>query len=122
MILEILTLLTRLAIAVVCWVVAPVVKHWIETQTENEKIERIKQAAETAAYAAEQLMCQADPTGTKRYNFVVSAVLAASEKVGIKLSEDEIKTIIEAAVQELNIVKHGWCITKEEESEGEIPE
>ena len=111
MLLEIITLGTRLAIAVVCCIVAPVVKHWIETQTQNEKFERVKQAAETAVYAAEQLMQKADPTGKERYNFAVSAILAASDKAGIKLTDDEIKSIIEAAVQELNIVKHGWYLT-----------
>ena len=104
---EIITLCVRLAIAIMCGIILPVVRHWIEMQTMNAKYERIRQAAETAVYAAEQMLRKADPDGTQRYNFAVSAIIMASEKVGIKLTEKEIESIIEAAVKELNIMQYG---------------
>lgn len=104
---EIITLCIRLAIAVMCGIIAPLVKRWLEAKAENAKMDRIKQAAETAVYAAEQMLKSADPDGTQRYDFAVRAIVAASHKIGITLTPDEIKMIIEAAVQEINIYKGG---------------
>lgn len=39
-----------------------------------------------------------------RKEYAISAVSAAAKKIGLKLTDDEIDTIIEAAVEDLNIV------------------
>ena len=121
--LRIIELLVRLAILIMAGIIVPAFKRWLDTKAENEKFERIRQVAETAVYAAEQLMHNVDPDGTERYNFVVSAILATKDKIGINLTDDEIKTIIEAAVQELNVLKYGYLTDLEVDMiEGEAGE
>ena len=44
---EIITLGIRLAIAIICGVIVPVIKQWIETKTNNEKMNSIRKAAES---------------------------------------------------------------------------
>ena len=120
--LEIITLLLRLAIVVITCVIAPTVKHWLETSTENTKMESIREAAWSAVYAAEQLyntMKHADPSGEIRRKYAARAVSIAAAKVGIVLTDDEIDNIVQAAVQELNLVKHGGLLPK---LEGELNE
>ena len=120
--LEIITLLLRLAIVVITCVIAPTVKHWLETSTENTKMESIREAAWSAVYAAEQLyntMKHADPSGEIRQKYAARAVSIAAAKVGIVLTDDDIDNIVQAAVQELNLVKHGGLLPK---LEGELNE
>jgi len=120
--LEIITLLLRLAIVVITCVIAPTVKHWLETSTENAKMESIREAAWSAVYAAEQLyntMEHADPSGEIRRKYAARAVGIAAAKVGIVLTDSDIDNIVQAAVQELNLVKHGGLLPK---LEGELNE
>ena len=120
--LEIITLLLRLAIVVITCVIAPTVKHWLETSTENTKMESIREAAWSAVYAAEQLyntVKHADPSGEIRRKYAARAVSIAAAKVGIVLTDDDIDNIVQAAVQELNLVKHGGLLPK---LEGELNE
>ena len=113
--LEIITLLLRLAIVVITCVIAPTVKHWLETSTENAKMESIREAAWSAVYAAEQLyntMEHADPSGEIRRKYAARAVSIAAARAGIALTDSEIDNIVQAAVQELNLVKHGGLLPK----------
>ena len=113
--LEIITLLLRLAIVVITCVIAPTVKHWLETSTENAKMESIREAAWSAVYAAEQLyntMEHADPSGEIRRKYAARAVSMAAARAGITLTDSDIDNIVQAAVQELNLVKHGGLLPK----------
>lgn len=104
---EIISLLIRLAIAVVVGILAPACKKFINTKTENEQRERIRQVAETAVYAAEQIhkyVEKDDPDGTKRWGFAHDAIERAAYKMGIALSNKEIDTYIQAAVLEVNLI------------------
>ena len=120
--LEIITLLLRLAIVVITCVIAPTVKHWLETSTENAKMESIREAAWSAVYAAEQLyntVERADPSGEIRRKYAARAVSIAAARAGIALTDSDIDNIVQAAVQELNLVKHGGLLPK---LEGELNE
>lgn len=113
--LEIITLLLRLAIVVITCVIAPTVKHWLETSTENAKMESVREAAWSAVYAAEQLyntMERADPSGEIRRKYAARAVSIAAARAGIALTDSDIDNIVQAAVQELNLVKHGGLLPK----------
>ena len=113
--LEIITLLLRLAIVVITCVIAPTVKHWLETSTENAKMESIREAAWSAVYAAEQLyntMEHADPSGEIRRKYAARAVSIAAARAGIALTDSDIDNIVQAAVQELNLVKNGGLLPK----------
>lgn len=108
---ELAELIIRVVVLVMAGIIIPALKKWIETKTQNEKINQIKDAARTAVYAAEQIyntVEKADPDGVERRNLVRSAINRAAYKVGIALSEKEIEQIMEAAVKELNIISHGF--------------
>ena len=112
---EIITLILRLVIVIVSCVIAPTVKHWLETATDNAKMESIREAAWSAVYAAEQLyntMEHADPSGEIRRKYAARAVSIAAARAGIALTDSDIDNIIQAAVQELNLVKHGGLLPK----------
>lgn len=109
MALEIITLLLRLAIVVICGVVAPAVKAWLEEKAKSEAEARIKETARTAVFAAEQIYNtakKADPDGTLRRRFVKDAIKRVAYETRVTLTDKEISEIMEAAVQELNFATH----------------
>lgn len=119
---EIITLLLRLAIVIVTCIIAPAVKHWIEAKTDTAKMDEIRKVAETAVYAAEQIYNtaeKADPDGEIRRKYVYKAVSWAAQQAGICLNDREIDTIIQAAVQEINLLKHGGLVLGEMEETNE---
>ena len=122
---ETITLILRLAIVVMAGIIVPTIKHWIETRTENAQMDGIRQAAETAVYAAEQIYNTAeksDPDGEMRRKYAHEAVSWAAKRAGICLTDSDIDAIIQAAVQELNLMKHGGLLNELISSEGEKDE
>lgn len=100
--LEIMELIIRLAVLVMAGIVIPAFKKWLEAKTDNEKYDHLKSAAETAVYAAEQLLGKADPDGTERMKYAKKAVTLTAHRIGLVLTDREVEEIIEAAVKELN--------------------
>lgn len=105
--LEIITLIIRLAIAVMTGICIPSFKHWLDVKAENEKFAQIRQTAETAVYAAEQLMRKTDPDGEERRKYAHRIIAMTAKRLGVSLTDKEIDSLIQAAVQELNLMKHG---------------
>ena len=117
---EIITLILRLAIVVMGGFVVPAFRKWIQTKTENENMNRLKAAAETAVYAAEQMhkaTGDVEEYRELRRKFAHDAISRTAHKIGIVLTEAEINALMEAAVQELNLVKHGGLVLPEVECE-----
>lgn len=104
--LEIITLIIRLAIAFMTGICIPAFKHWLDIKAENEKFAQIRQTAETAVYAAEQLMRKTDPTGEERKKYAHELIAATAMRLGIALTDNEIDSMIQAAVKELNFFTH----------------
>lgn len=104
--LEIITLIIRLAIAVMTGICIPAFKHWLDVKAENEKFAQIRQTAETAVYAAEQLMRKTDPDGEERRKYAHRLINMTAMRLGIALTDDEIDSMIQAAVKELNFFTH----------------
>lgn len=104
--LEIITLIIRLAIAIMTGICIPAFKHWLDVKAENEKFAQIRQTAETAVYAAEQLMRKTDPTGEERRKYAHQLIAATAMRLGIALTDKEIDSMIQAAVKELNFFTH----------------
>lgn len=103
---EILTLIIRLAVAFAVSIVFPALKKWIDQKTENEKYSQLREAAETAVYAAEQMknvFDKADPEGTERKRYAMLAVQRTANRLGLAITDHECEEIIEAAVCELNL-------------------
>ena len=106
---EIITLALRLAIIVFAGILVPAFKKWIDTKTENEKMQQIKDAASTAVAAAEQIYNiaeKSDPDGTIRKEFAVNAVKRTAYVLNVALTDRQITEIVHAAVQELNYFIH----------------
>lgn len=104
---EVITLLIRFAILIMTGVLIPAFKHWIDTKTENEKLNQVKAAAKTAVNAAEQMYKSMDPDGEIRKKLARETIERAAYRTGLILTDDEIRQIMEAAVMELNQVTHG---------------
>ena len=79
---EIITLIIRLAIAVMTGICIPAFKHWLDIQAENEKFAQISQTAETAVYAAEQLMRKTDPDGEGRRRYAHRLIAMTADRLG----------------------------------------
>lgn len=103
---EIITLIIRLAIAFMTGICIPAFKHWLDVKAENEKFAQIMQTAETAVYAAEQLMRKTDPTGEERRKYAHKLISTTAMRLGIALTDNEIDAMIQAAVKELNFFTH----------------
>ena len=104
--LEIATLIIRLAIAIMTGICIPAFRHWLKAKTENEKYEQIRQTAETAVYAAEQLMRKTDPDGEERRKYAHRLISMTATRLGVALTDNEIDSLIQAAVKELNFFTH----------------
>lgn len=110
MYLELLTLALRLAIAILCGCVVPAVRAWIDAKTSGEKYAQLKAAAETAVYAAEQIHSKLEEDESyqdARRKFAHKAISRAASRLGLALTEQEVNELLEAAVQELNLMKYG---------------
>lgn len=107
---EIITLLLRLAIAVMVGIVVPAFTKWLDAKTENEQLAKVKEVAKTAVYAAEQIYKGVDPDGEIRRKYAREAIVRVAKSTGMALTEREIDEIIQAAVKELNF----FNITSEE--------
>lgn len=106
---EVITLLLRLAIVLLCGFVAPAFKAWLEAKARSEAEAKIKETARTAVFAAEQIYNtakKADPDGTLRRRFVKDAIKRVAYETKVALTDREISEIMEAAVQELNFATH----------------
>ena len=103
---EIITLIIRLAIAVMTGICIPAFKHWLDVKAENEKFAQIRQTAETAVYAAEQLMRKTDPDGEGRRRYAHKLIALTADRLGVALTDNEIDSMIQAAVRELNFYTH----------------
>ena len=104
--LEIITLIIRLAIAIMTGICIPAFKHWLDVKAENEKFAQIRQTAETAVYAAEQLLKKTDPDGEERRKYAHRLIAMAAMRLGVALTDNEIDSMIQAAVKELNFFTH----------------
>lgn len=104
--LEIITLIIRLAIAIMTGICIPAFKHWLDIKAENEKFAQIRETAETAVYAAEQLMRKTDPDGEERRKYAHRLISDTATRLGIALTDNEIDSMIQAAVKELNFFTH----------------
>lgn len=76
---------------------APKIKVWLETHTSKTDQEKIKLLITSFAEAAEQLLHDNDPDGSKRMQYVKNQLTAA----GIGITADVV-SMIEGAVWEIN--------------------
>lgn len=105
--LEIVELILRAVVLFMAGFVIPAFREWLKTRTENEQMEKVRTWVYSAVYAAEQIYNHAkqmDPGGDLRKKYVHNTVMRICANSGIKISEDELDTLIEAAVSTLNSI------------------
>lgn len=104
---ELATVIIRAVTLIIAGIIIPAARKWLVAKTDNEKLERVKAWARTAVAAAEQMHRKYDdPHGTKRKKYATEAILMMGDKCGIHLTKKEIETMIEAAVQEINLIEN----------------
>ena len=114
---EIFTILLRLAIVLITGFLAPAFKKWIDQKTENEKFSQLADIAETVVAAAEQLYHATDPDGEVRRQYAHHLIAVAAGRLGLALTDKEIDSMLQAAVQELNLMKYGYIAEAKEDGE-----
>lgn len=82
-------------------IITGVVVPYIKSRTTAEQRDNVYALISIAVGAAEQVLKMEDPTGLKRKHYVITYL----EGKGIKINDDDLDVFIEAAVQELNMIK-----------------
>lgn len=100
---EIILEAVKLTIMILAAVITRYVVPWLKAKTENETMAAIIDWTAQAVLAAEQTH-QAQ-TGPERKRIVVRFLKSVLEAKNISLTDDEIDTMIEAAVKQMNEAK-----------------
>lgn len=87
-------------IALLGTIMTAVVAPYVKSKYTEVKRNEIYRYVEIAVLAAEQILKIQDPDGSKRKQYVIDFL----NSKGFKLSPQELDTIIEAAVKELNFI------------------
>lgn len=87
-------------IALLGTIITAVVAPYVKSKYTEAKRNEIYCHVEIAVLAAEQILKIQDPDGSKRKQYVIDFL----NSKGFKLSPQELDTIIEAAVKELNFI------------------
>ena len=104
---QILELLVRIVVLVMVGFVLPALKRWLNTKVENEQMNKVRTWVKYAVYAAEQMYNRArqiDSDGGMRKKYVYNFVMRICADRGIKITEDELNALIEAAVLAMDTV------------------
>lgn len=81
--------------------ITAIVVPLIKAKYDAEKRAKVYEYIEIAVNAAEQILKVEDPTGQKRKQFVVDYL---NDK-GLKISVQDLNTMVEAAVNQLNMIQ-----------------
>lgn len=79
-----------------------VVVPWVRTKMGNDRLQKILEWAKIGVEAAEMLF-PTPGSGDSKKKYVVEFLYQVLANLNIRLSEDEINNIIEAAVKELHL-------------------
>ena len=88
----------QVALGIVSILVTGILIPWIRTKTTKEKLENALAIADIAVKAAEQIYRESGQ-GVIKKKYVINFI----KKSGLKLTDEEINALIEAAVKELNL-------------------
>lgn len=103
----VMDLITALMCGVVTWAIHAVIKHvvpFIETKLKESQYSWAAEIIANAVRAYEQTIT-GSKRGEEKFEFVMDFVNRELRKLGIKLSEQQITILIEAAVQAMNAEK-----------------
>lgn len=95
----IITIISRIIIPVCGAIITYFIVPWLKAKTGEEKFRTIMSWVYRAVDAAEQIFPAGD-NGSK-YGYAVEFIKEQAKKVGIELTDNEIRTLIESAVSML---------------------
>lgn len=102
---ELISTLIKAAMMIVTIFVAPALRSWLKAHASEKAVKTMQQWADIAVKAAEQLkdaMDLQDPDGEKRKAWARLLIEQAAKKANIKMTDNEINMLIEAAVMDNN--------------------
>ena len=102
---DIIMELLKLTIMIATFLITHYAIPWLKARTENDKMSTVIDWAMQAVLAAEQV--HTSQTGAERKYIVVQFLKKLLEQKNIALSDEELDTIIEAAVMQMNLEKKG---------------
>jgi LL-H family phage holin len=103
----VMDLIVALTCGVVTWAIQTVIKHvvpFVETKLKESQYSWAAEIINNAVRAFEQTVT-GSKRGEEKFEFVMDFVNRELSKLGIKLSEQQITVLIEAAVQAMNAEK-----------------
>ena len=103
----VMDLITALMCGVVTWAIHAVIKHvvpFVETKLKESQYSWAAEIIANAVRAYEQTV-SGHGMGEDKFQLVMEFVNRELSKLGIKLNEEQITMLIEAAVQEMNAEK-----------------
>ena len=102
---ELLKLIVQIVTLVITAFIAPALNSWLNQKAEDAQLDRVKGWALRAVKAAEQAYKdykKTDPDGVNRRSYARRVLKRACQRCKICLTDEDIETLIEAAVQEIN--------------------
>ncbi|GEM_PF-1659936 len=82
-------------------IITGVVVPYIRTKTTKEQRDNLYNIIKIAVQAADQLLKLTDPTGENRKQYVLNYL----NNIGLKVNSEDLETMIESAVNELNLLQ-----------------
>lgn len=120
---ELIKLIVQIITLVITAFIAPALMSWLNQKAEDAQLDRVKGWALRAVKAAEQVYkdyARSDPDGVKRRSYARRVLKRACDRCKMCLTDEDIETLIEAAVKEINdYLVFGLPLNNPEELEGE---
>ena len=102
---ELMKLTVQIVTLVITAFIVPALMSWLNQKAEDAQLNRVKGWALKAVKAAEQVYKdyeKSDPDGVKRRSYARRVLKRACQRCKICLTDEDIETLIEAAVHEIN--------------------
>jgi LL-H family phage holin len=99
---EILFSILQFVLAIVAGVITRYIIPWLKTKLDSEKLNTLEVWVKATVTAAEQVFC-GNLMGTEKKAYVTECLSKYLLSKGIKITEEQLNILIEAAVKELNL-------------------
>ena len=99
---QILFAIVQCVLVIVAGLITRYVVSWLKTKLDAEKFHTLDQWVKLAVAAAEQVYCK-DCQGNEKKTYVKDELRKYLATKGIKITEEQLNILIEAAVKEMNV-------------------
>ena len=99
---QILFAILQCVLVVVAGLITRYVVPWLKTKLDSEKFNTLELWIKAAVTAAEQVFCGSSK-GNEKKAYVIDAIKKYLDSKGLKITDEQLNILIEAAVKELNL-------------------